>query len=334
MLSVVALLLPAAISAAAADKPPTGPAPLISTVAQRLRRLGNVSATYRDVIDSRATINPRLWKLLQEKMRRKYGLLLGPESHGRYVSARRFSYLHGCALYQFRLLPQTIAKVPPLTIGDWKVIKTYTPERSESLRYALHGKFPIGGIEARDSLPWSVMDVALGLRGAGSDHWLRPSDVKKMQLMRLAGGSFTLAQDNRGAYDYRWTFRQKPHLELVSVAASMKGKQLIAIRCSNFRNVDGLWLPEHIKETSRPLGYGRRISQTVSITHVVYTVGSRWNTPNRYLILFPQGSAVLDERIGQSFRIESRPRRLTDKAIFHLLVKWDGGWHKKGGPHR
>ncbi len=339
MLSVVALLSPVAVGtvSAVAGRSPLVPASLSSAVAERLRRLDNVSVTYREVVDYTPTINLRLHKLLMEKLRKKYGIRAGPIRHGHYASVRRLSYLHGRVLYEFRVASKTMAKLAPPRgsgVGEVKVIKTFTPERSECLRYALHGKFPIGTIKTESPLPWSRLDVALGLRGAGSEHWLRPSDVRKMRLNRPGGGRFNLVQKNPGAYDYRWTFREKPHLELVGFMASNGGAAFIGIKCGSFRNVHGLWLPERIKETVWPLGGGGRSSENVLITHIAYTVGSQWNTPNRYLILFPQGSAVLDERIGQSFRIESRSRRLTDKAIFHLLVKWDGSEQTKGSPHQ
>jgi len=125
-----------------------------------------------------------------------------------------------------------------------------------------------------------------------------------MIVKQEMNGDFTL-QQVVGTYKYLWTFQRNPNLELVAFNASYDGVAFLGINCTDFYNVNGLWLPRQIKETDWPSGGGGHSSKTVLITNATYTIGAKSNTPVSYFIVWPLHSIVLDERINRTFKIQT-----------------------------
>ncbi|HTV47073.1 MAG TPA: hypothetical protein VMG59_01385, partial [Phycisphaerae bacterium] len=196
---------------------------LLTTVAKRLEQLNNVTVTFIEDDDYTPFDVPQADAAMKILVA-KYHLHLGPVIRGHRIFDCLFSYLDGRARYENTMTPWTIAKLAATIgesfIGDFKTIQTFAPECVENLHYEPNVKFPLGSIQAEAPLPWSTIDVALGLRVSGTSvSWLRPEDIMRMIVKQEMNGDFTL-QQVVGTYKYLWTFQRNPNLELVAFNAS------------------------------------------------------------------------------------------------------------------
>ncbi len=328
MLFFIALF--AILAAGASVAPAATSQALRKDVLERLAHLQNVVVNYDMDLDYPP--NHRIMKFSQKflaRLKKEHPGIHPVPIVGHYLYACRFSFLHGLMRYDKILLFFSRISAPLI-----KSILTITPERAESLQYQLHFmKAPIGTIAARASLPNFLPIVwALGLRSPpfpphdAVPHWLGNKALHKMKFVKTGPDTFSLIQRRPSGYRCRWFFKSKPALELVGQTVSWSGygiKRFVVQKgqCSDFHKIGGLLLPGRIVETGfvGKLGVGN----TEILTKIKYTIGAASNTPKSYLILWPTGSSVIDERINHVFHIGVHRTYLTDKEIFSILRRQD-----------
>ncbi len=287
---------------------------LLRGITGRLRELQNITVTYHQLNDY--TPPPKLVARWERYAAHSHMTL----NLGRKNFICRFSFLHGRSLYERRILPGG-----PY-VGLLRQIATFTHQRAESLIWDLQiPQRPLGVISDKAGLPNATIDVALGLRAWRSGKWLRPADVMKMRFGLSGANTLTLTR-LRGPRTQRWIFRLKPSLELVEYRDSVHpGDGEHVVSCSDFHNIRGVALPGKVVTRFLPYGLRGQCVKRVTLTDLQYKLGARSNTPAGYMITFPLNAVVLDSRTGQSWRIESRPRKMSDSAIYRLLKRSDNG---------
>ena len=327
----------AILAAGASVAPAASPLELRKAVQERLVHLQNVVVTYDMDVDY--TPSQQALEIVDKNLalfkKSHPGANIGPTIRGHYRYACRFSFLHGLMRYDKTTLPATVAKLSlPPGVGIVKSILTITPERAESLQYQLHfRKTPIGTIASRAALRGFLPIVwALGLWSPPFPphdvvpHWLGNKALHKMKLVKTGPDTFSLIQRRPSGYRCRWFFKSRPAIKLVGLNVSLRShgiKRSIIKKgqCSDFHKIGGLLLPGRIVETSL---FGKLgIGSTVTLTKIKYTIGAATNTPKSYLILWPTGSSVINERINHVFHIGVHRTYLTDKEIFSILRRQD-----------
>ncbi|MGC9261469.1 MAG: hypothetical protein ACP5I8_15500 [Phycisphaerae bacterium] len=287
---------------------------LLRRITGRLRELQNITVTYRQLNDY--TPPPKLVARWERYAAHSHMTLnLG---HKHFVC--RFSFLHGRSFYERRILPGG-----PY-VGLLRQIATFTHQRAESLVWDLQmPKRPLGVISDKAALPNATIDVALGLRAWRSGQWLKPADVMKMRFGLSGANTLTLTRF-RSPRTQWWIFRLKPSLELVEYRDAVRpGDGEHVVNCSDFHNIQGVALPGKVVTRFLPYGLHGQCVKRVTLTDLQYKLGPRSNTPASYMITFPLNAVVLDSRTGQSWRVESRPRKMSDSAIYRLLKRSDHG---------
>ena len=288
----------------------------LDRVIRGIKKIENLTVTYHRMVDY--TPIPSLvarWRRFRASQPNwRLSLSMGIQ---RFTC--RFSFLHGRALYERRIVPGGAGL--GLLLEE---IHTYTPQRAESLIWDLHEpNRPLGEIFNSSPLPHSTIDVALGLRAWRASHWLTSADVMKMKIS-LGGADTLVVNCVSGLRTEWWTFRLTPMLELVSFRDSVTpGDGEHVVYCSDFRSVAGVELPGRIVARFLPYGLHGACIETVVLTGLHYKLGSKSNIPSSYLLIFPKGASVLDTRTNHSFIIESRPRKMSDSAIYLLLKQND-----------
>jgi hypothetical protein len=316
--------------------PPTSASGAAKAVEDRLARLQNVETRYslrEDYTPDGAAL--ALSQRLLAQMRKAHpGMLFSHAIHGNFLYRCGMSFLSRRVRYERIASRSTAVRVGA---GAPRLIESKMPGRVEVLEYPPLPQTSPGGELSADAPPPDSLAICtvLGLRDPSRRHWawIRPGSVKKMAYARLSRRRFSLTQTTAGGNEYRWVFRQTTQgLALISLAASSaskSGSRYVYLRgeFSNFRSVKGLLLPRRATET---FFGGPGIPDPVrcdALTNVRYKVGSPSNVPKNYLILWPKGATVIDERIDRVFHIKS-PTTLSDKDIFLRLRKRDGGTHK------
>jgi len=216
-------------------------------------------------------------------------------------------------------------------------VRTWTPQRDESLSYQLTQEHrPIGEIRAATAPPRHLsLLAALGIRGADARRWdwVTPKRIANMTIHRLGNGRFTLRQDRPSGYAFEWVYETRPGLRMIEMKALVshgryRNLLLKLVRCSAFREIGGVQLPGRIQGTTYAPPISKDTTGQTLIFRVHYAIGKPSNTPFRYYIVWPKGCTVIDERTGSRFQIKS-PTVLSDKEIMSRLKKRD-----KTGPHR
>ena len=298
---------------------------------ERLLQLQNVEARYdleTDYTPDAAVM--AIWRRVEKRVMKQYpAVRAGPPFLGNFTYRCNFMFLAGRMRY---------GKQPTghLRSGGLKEVQALTLGRTETL-VCTRGGAPTDGEISAHAPPLDSLAISsvLGLRQPSRRSWLwiRPSLVAKMAYAKLSSRRFSLTQNGASGDEYCWIFRRTAQgLELTSLAASNRnqpGGRYVYLRgkFSNFRKVGGLLLPGRAEET---FFGGPNIPDPVRsdiLTHIKYTIGSPSNIPKNYLIVWPKGATVIDERIDHVFHIKS-PTTLSDRDIFLRLKKRDSGSHK------
>ncbi|MHB1766638.1 MAG: hypothetical protein ACYCUV_02155 [Phycisphaerae bacterium] len=296
---------------------------LVAAVVLRLAQLQNVVVHYHDEVYLPRISLPPMPVVKQYHLVPRYGY--------RYYRCE-FHFFHDRALYEHALMPISLAAVGtpggPSPIGDIKSMESFMPSRTETLTYGYHSSHrPVGAImnATNRRLPYySTIDLALGLRALGSQHWMSAQDIRHMAVGPPNGNRFFMSEQSRGGVALRWNWLwHQGKVELRELTAARNDMIYQRIQCSKFHTISGMSLPGRIEETDwEPNGKHAMMYHAV-LTHIRYQIGAKSNTAKSYYIVFPKGAGVLDERINQEFNVESGPRRLTDKAIFKLEEHYD-----------
>ena len=299
-------------------------------VASRLSILVNLSVTYsRDVDFTPQNFAGMLRRIERTSAARAahpgepkisgYPIL----REGRWSYLCRFSFLDGRARYERRRARATedAGRRGHAEGGLLAEVQSFTPQRVETLSWRVRSQKPIGDIKSRSPLPLSNIDVALGLRSwVTHNRWLTKADIMKMTVRRAGADTFVLSRERRGR-EQRWTFRMTPTIALLrfsdSSPAPAKGQYVVV--CSRFHTVGGVALPGRVSARILPLGPSGPPSVRTLLTRLHYSIGSKLNSPSDYDLTFPKGAGVIDTRTGQTFLVESRPRKLSDAAIYAIM---------------
>ena len=322
---LLALLILIATGGVAVPAPSTSPPTSLSTpapellhgITRRLHRLRNIVVTY-DRLDDYTPPRKLVAAITHNPINSNLTVNVG-----RRRLACRFSFLNGRAFYESRFISGN------RNLGPLRQIRTYTPQRAESLIWHFHSpNKPMGVIYNSAPLPRvSIIDAALGLRRLGAERWLTRDDIMEMRTTSGARNSLVLTRPH-ASYTDTWIFQLRPSLAMMEfriAANSGKDRYRYIIKCSNFQSIHGVDLPGKIVARSLPYGLRGVCFETVVLTNLHYVLGSKLNTPSSYRLTFPKGSMVGDARTGHTWLIESRPRKMSDSAIYRLLKRSDSG---------
>lgn len=318
-------------AAASPNSGTRGRARAVEMVRERSFRLQNVEVRYdldTDYTPDAAAI--ALWRRVEKRVMKQYpDARAGPPFRGNFTYHCDFMFLAGRMRYGKQPTGHLRSGVP----GE---VQTSTLGRAETLVCAREG-VPTGGEISAHAPPLDSLAISsvLGLRQPSRRNWswIRPGAVGKMVYSRLSRARFSFTQKEANGDDYRWVFRRTARgLELTFLVASNRsqsGGRYVYLRgkFSDFHSVKGLLLPERAEES---FFGGVNIPDPVRrdiLTHIRYRVDSPSNVPKDYLIVWPKGATVIDERIDRVFHIKS-PTTLSDRDIFLRLKKRDGGPHK------
>ncbi|MHB1766636.1 MAG: hypothetical protein ACYCUV_02145 [Phycisphaerae bacterium] len=295
---------------------------LIGAIVQRLVKLQNLMVHYQDEVYLPKISLPAMPVIKQYHLKPRYGY--------RFYKCE-FRFFHGRAFYERNLMPITLAEVGtpggPLPATYIKSLESFIPSRAETLYYAYNSPHrPVGAIMNVDEerLPYSIIDLALGLRAFGSQHFISARDIRRMSMGPLRNGHLVMWQQEGHGILFLWNWLwDQGKVELQSFTEKQGNAICENIQCSGFHAIRGLLLPSHIEKTDwNPIG-SHDMYRHIVVTNITYRIGAKSNTAKSYYIVFPRGAGVLDERINQQFNVESGPRRLTDKAIFKLQEHYD-----------
>ncbi len=298
---------------------------LINAIVRRLAKLQNLVVHYQDEVYLPKISLPPTRAVKEYHLKPRYGY--------RFYKCE-FRFLHGRAFYGRSLMPASLAAVGtpggPSPIGDIKDLTSFMPSRTETLTYGYHNpKRPVGAImnAGERRLPYSWIDVALGLRLIGAERWMSRSGIHHLAVGHLNGNDVAMWGRAEDGDILRWSWHWddgKLELRQIEDVGPHKGVVYDRRQCSRFHEVAGVLLPGRVEETDWESNGGKRVMMYHGVlTHIRYRVGEKTNTARDFYIVFPKGAGVLDERINQQFNVESGPRRLTDRAIFKLQKHYD-----------
>lgn len=319
-----------ALTSSVFGAPMPGRARDIAAVEARLAKLQNFAMAFHMDVDfvSTPAVLAAMRKMAKLAEKNYPGGVPGPPLMGHYQYRCRFSFLAGRSWYQQAALTRKAVT----WLGAPEVTQSRMPGRVETLSDSRLGEIYV---RTGPVIDFMSSTSALGLRPASLRHWLwiKHRQLTKMTYARISEDRFSLTQKTTfGGFTkyYRWVFRTRPALEIVGLDVyHQPGVRHLYMRgrFGKFRTVGGVALPAKIEDT---FFGGSRLpvpTRTVLLTRIRYTVGSPSNVPKDYLIVWPKGCTVIDERTGSRFQIKS-PTVLSDKEIFERLKKRGGGSHK------
>jgi hypothetical protein len=203
-------------------------------------------------------------------------------------------------------------------------IDVYSANRAEEYRVHLLGtQQSLGLIKDRSNLPKDAgIDEALGLREQGDEVWLGASPTDGAQEAARDGGQIILRSKDALGRVHSRVFDPKHHWAQTEYSVvEPSGFKSCEFISNSFAPVEeGLELPSNITEKEFYVKNGKiLVFKTLSMTNIVYTVSDPLNVAARYLMVWPKGARVLDERIHKEFLIQSGDRTLSDPEEYKLL---------------
>jgi hypothetical protein len=225
-----------------------------------------------------------------------------------------FQHFRGRAMYERQQLVAVRA-------GEEKqVIWAVSDDRRESLVETDH----ISGVVQRERQlpPLEYIDIALGLRAFGSDTWLTEERLKSAEI-EVHDGLVSLSWLDGVRFSHVYDFDPKQGYALVGYTRSGRGHMLSRIENSDFRRVDGVFLPFNSHYTEyRSEGGQPTPSREVIMDMQDYSVGDERNTKDDFRIEWPLKSNVTHHELKVSVQVMSRPQKL-DEAIFQKAAGGD-----------
>jgi hypothetical protein len=287
--------------------------PVTAALAARLHSLGSLSVEF----DQARTYRPTKDVARAAEDFRTKGLLLRT---GVWTSAGAFSFLSGRSRYDRRLTGQTLADaVAGKNLHQREEVWTFTPDLAESFLISSRGE-PIGAIAAQKPLPGdSYVESGIGLRLLFDDAWLTPERLKGLKITSadadtavaeiedLSERLHVLTLDRSHGYALRSDRVYPPH----PGPRRDDSPQFIELSNDDFRKVEGITLPFRIRYHNRFTSHKGDVSEDVAeITVKSYRLGGGDNNADRYRILWPARTPILDERTGEQIRTGHTAARL------------------------
>jgi hypothetical protein len=289
---------------------------IMDILESRLEKLNNLEIKYEESMDVTPPITKGLLNVLSAARSRSNGGNIFITT-GTQIHSKEFSYLDGLSLYKKDFLNFTpnLELDNALSNSDTSALSNdisetiaYLNDRIESLstiRQRNSGKIRNSGtIENKKSLPESTIEFALAMRITGIDEMLSSESLKKMNLTLLNDGNVKLTKivDN---YIIEFIFSQKLGYAPTSHIVYYPNGQIIKqMDMSDFKNVDGLMLPNKIQCRHFFYEEGQQFQTRVeNISVRDYALNDPNNVPEKYHIKWPENTDVYDARIGIVFAI-------------------------------
>jgi len=243
---------------------------------------------------------------------------------GTEESARKFSFLKGQARYESTMSPETSKRYEEEGRAFFRrQIFLSAAGRTEELLVRSKISHPMGVIRNSQKLRDSAIDVAMGLRGRGEQEWLTPESLLEAKVSKLRNGNLVTTQV-LGQYQHEWEYNPNQAFMLVAYRARMKVSGRLVLECaaSGLQVIDGLPMPKEIVETEHSYAYKtHRVIRTRTLRIKQIRLNDPMNVREKYQLVWPKGTSVLDERIMLEFNVTSGGRVLTDEDIYSRTIE-------------
>jgi hypothetical protein len=235
------------------------------------------------------------------------------------IGEARFRYLSGRANYEWR------NKQPMAGMEAHERlyrIQSFLGDRAEVAWKGKADSRDMGKISNHENLPnEAVIDLALGLREHGnSDAWLSPDVWNTFTVGRGDDGTLILKQSPAKSNGRRldvWTFDPKLGYGLLRYEVFWDKQLSVELKNSDFRAVGELRLPfkTNWRGFFNSSGSDPVETRAKELRIKTYKLNDPGNTPNSYLITWPDGAVVLDTRTDNQIVVEGGPTKLDDGTL-------------------
>lgn len=206
-----------------------------------------------------------------------------------------FSFLHRKAKYEKTFADRNYGGesrgLPKLEV------QAYSGAAAELLQADTYGNNR-GKITKRVGLPPADIEIGLGMRAFGQNHWVTDQLLKEMSVSLLDGNTAILEYVDPKSVKHKWMIDQ-------GLGGAVKRYERILTRRNNklnhvmtmedFEKVDGLMLPRKmiLRALNSP-GEQPPILKEIIIEIIEYRLNDPQNVPGRYHIKWPEGTIVHD----------------------------------------
>jgi hypothetical protein len=184
-------------------------------------------------------------------------------------------------------------------------VTVFARDHIERLQKHANYNFLLGRIADTELMPEMVIDYGLGLRQTDTTNWLTSEDVKSSDIVVAQTGEVVLRRTDALNGLHEWTFDPQQGYALTSYKVRTPPPRKVGFEVLNskFENVEGLMLPKRVEKRHYYEEDGEtKVSQTTVLTVREYQLGDPNNTDAKYRIQWPEGTHVLDARLGVRYR--------------------------------
>lgn len=244
------------------------------------------------------------------------GLLL----HGPRSIQCEWRYRDGNMLYARTMSRDWLAKQPKGEVTQ--EIITIAGGRSEHLYYTGESTEAQGNISTPiDLLNGIVVDIGLGFRGDEDKEFIKPRHFKDFDCKITKSGQVEFSRSGPGSYVHTWTFQPANGWTLLSYRKTQGGFRRFELINSQFQEASGLILPLRMeaKRFAPVDGMHERLTEETSATIESVKVNDPENTVQSFVLTWPRGSRILDDRSSKEFEVTSGDRVVTDEDLAELM---------------
>jgi len=285
----------------------------LAAIAARLDTLQNITAKYDAVM--RFTPPQDLLDRMSPAMREHVPNVLNHSE----TRTDTYHFMHGIVLLDSVPSRDTIKQLEAI---DWPIskhdINSFSPGRAESLNWPSKGRGGAGLIDKSILIPdaWTL-DLALGLRMYRNDYGLTPAEFLDARIVSSSPMAIRVRLDDSHRTQHFWTFDPTLGyaLRMYEVAVP-DGRVYDRTECSDFRQFGGLMLPMKIVRTGTYMEKGQtHTAKTILLTVASYVVPDTKNVAANFLIIWPKGSLILENRAKLQLSAVDKDRTFDDAAI-------------------
>lgn len=239
---------------------------------------------------------------------------------------KRFYFCQGNLRYEYELSAQDVQQNRDSRVRmPIRFIAVYNSERTETLQW-MDGSAELRG-SIRSPLPppdqASVVDLGLGLRLLFSEHWLTPQQIEQASITDIGDGKHALSFSDAEGRKHEWQIDAGLGYALSYYEVVETPHRLIAIECTNFDLINGIMVPMKVtmQHINVDAGGQRRVRETYTAEISSFIVDDPNNGIDRFRIVFPRGTSVMDYRIQRQFQIVTKDTPLDDATIAKILQR-------------
>lgn len=229
-------------------------------------------------------------------------------------------YRDGNMLYTRTMSKDWLAKQPKGEVSQETI--TIAGGRSEHLYYTGESAEAQGIISAPiDLLNEIVVDIGLGFRGDEDKEFIQPQQFKAFDCRITKSGQVEFSRSGTGSYVHTWTFQPANGWALISYRKTQGGFRRFELINSQFQEASGLILPRKMEAKRFALvdGIHERLTEETSVTIESVEVNHPENTVQSFVLTWPKGSRILDNRSSKEFEVTSGDRVVTDTDLAELM---------------